>query len=98
MHKTKISNTINILQFGCTRSNCEYLHDATVNTKSTMEGYKCVVCMNTWNDKTCIKEHVIKNIRTFFCLNCDDWILEKDKVYEQGGSLLDKEGYLRKGI
>ena len=63
-----------------------------------MEGYKCVVCMNTWNDKTCIKEHVIKNIRTFVCLNCDDWILEKDKVYEQGGSLLDKEGYLRKGI
>ena len=83
---------------GYTRSNCEYLHDATVNIKNTMEDYKCVGCMNTWNDKTCVKEHIIKNIRTFFCLNCDNWILEKEKVHEQGWSLLDNEGYLRKGI
>ena len=63
-----------------------------------MEGYKCVGCMNIWNDKICVKEHIIQHIRTFFRLNCDDWILEKEKVYEHGWSLLDKEEYLRKGI
>ena len=45
---------------------------------------ECVGCLNIWNDETCVKEHVMQKIRSFFCLNCDDWIVKKEKVNEQG--------------
>ena len=37
-----------------------------------------------WNDKNCVKEHTIKSMNVFFCLNCDNWIKDKAEVLTEG--------------
>ena len=46
-------------------------------------------------DEYCVVQHIVKNMRTYFCLNCADWIKDKNNVFEKGWALLDEEGYLR---
>ena len=49
----------------------------------------------------CVKyvvKHIIQNMETYFCLNCDDWVKDKERVFEHGWTLLDQYGYLRKDI
>ena len=41
-----------------------------------------------------MEEHNIKNMRVFFCLNCYDWIKDKNAVFEQGWSMFDEAGFL----
>ena len=79
---------------GCNRSNCEYLH----NTLATHDGYKCAGCLDIWNDPTCVIKHLICNQEIYFCLNCNDWIKEKSRVFDQGLTLLDEQGLPRTGI
>ena len=70
---------------------------ANGDTKSD-QNYQCISCKNIWNDKTCVVTHVIQNTEFNFCLNCDDWVKEKGKIFDQGWSLTDKNGYLRRDI
>ena len=83
---------------GCRRQNCLYLHDShgddSCNT-SVKKQFACVGCKTVWEDKNHVVEHNIKNIQTFFCLNCEDWIKHKVKVFDAGWSLFDQYGYLR---
>ena len=60
--------------------------------------YQCAGCKHVWNDANCVKEHIIKSMRVYFCLNCDDWIKEKAAVLNQGWTLFDEAGFLRHDI
>ena len=33
-------------------------------------------------------------MEVYFCLNCDDWVKEKGRVFDQGWSLFDLDGNL----
>ena len=79
---------------GCRRLNCEYLHDTLVRD----DGYKCSGCAETWTKQTCVNRHVINNMEVFFCLNCEDWIQDKARVFDYGWTLYDDQGFLRTGI
>ena len=68
-----------------------------VNTMGSEE-YHCVSCKHIWEEKNCVKEHIIQNTKVFFCLNCDDWVKEKGAVFGLGWSLFDQAGYLRVDI
>ena len=81
-------------EHGCSRSNCEYLH----NTLPINDSFKCAGCLDIWNDPTCVIQHVIRNQEIYFCLNCNDWIKEKSRVFDQGWTLLNEQGFLRTGI
>lgn len=91
---------------GCKRSvDCQYLHgkhdnDTSIEVKddSVASEYQCVGCKSSWNDKTYLVGHSIRNMNIFFCLNCNDWIQKKEEVLDQGWSLLDEEGFLRNNI
>ena len=73
-------------KYGCRRSNCEFSHV----THASNDGYECSGCKDIWTDMTCVKKHIIENQSVYFCLNCDDWIQFKSKVFDQGWTLLDK--------
>ena len=60
--------------------------------------YTCVGCKSTFEDEKCVVKHIIHNMETYFCLNCEDWIKEKTRVFDQGWTLLDQYGYLRMDI
>ena len=47
------------MQFRKLTKNCVYLHEATVITFKKVKGSRCVGCLNSLNDKTCVNEHVI---------------------------------------
>ena len=81
---------------GCIRENCAYLH--TEEKENTPCEFKCVGCKSAWEDGKYVIEHVIDNRKTFFCLNCEDWIQLKEKVYEAGWSLFDEDGNLRNNV
>ena len=86
---------------GCRRgSECLYLHIDKTNGDQNMvaEEYKCQGCKYIWNDIECMEEHIIKNMRVFFCLNCDDWIKFKTAVFDEGWTMFDHEGFLRMDI
>ena len=89
---------------GCQRGiGCLYLHSTSAikfdneNSLATKE-YKCEGCKYTWNDRTCMQEHNIKNMSVFFCLNCDDWIKNKFAVFEHGWTMFDEAGFLRTDV
>ena len=93
---------------GCKRGeDCEYLHVTLANGDGDLGAhenylvngeYNCVGCKSIFTDEQCVVKHVIRNMETYFCLNCDDWIKEKTKVFDQGWTLLDPYGYLRRDI
>ena len=41
---------------------------------------------------------MIQNTELNFWLNCDDWVKEKGKIFDQGWSLTNKNGFLRRNI
>ena len=66
---------------GCKRENCDYRHvtlacdeQITNNSHKTM---RCAGCKRDWDNKNDVVEHMILNRRTFFCLNCNDWIRQE---------------------
>ena len=78
---------------GCKRgSDCEYLH----GTLAEQEYYKCESCKDVWTNVDCVKEHTLNGRKCYFCLNCDEWIMDKRKVLEEGWTLVDESGYLVK--
>ena len=95
---------------GCTRgSDCTYLHVNLVdveqirynnlkNTGAAIMEYKCSGCKSSWTEKCNVKEHVIQNMQTFFCLNCDDYIKDKTQVFNKGWTLVDEHGFLRRDL
>ena len=89
---------------GCRRhGDCDYLHFTNDNMESSEDTadiceYQCVSCKSIWNDKIHLVEHSVKNMKLFFCLNCSDWVRNKDAVLDQGWTLLDEAGYLRQNI
>ena len=81
-------------------SECLYLHIDKPDGEQNMVSneYQCQGCRYIWNDRDCMKEHTIKNMRVFFCLNCDDWIKYKTAVFDQGWTMFDNAGFLRTDI
>ena len=81
---------------GCKRNEeYDYLHvsQANVEAKETnvvnkVAEYKCAGCKSSWNDERYVVDHVIRNMNMFFCLNCNDWIRDKEAVLDQGWTLL----------
>ena len=55
-------------------------------------------CKYTWTDKNCMKEHIIKTTRVFFCFNCDDWIKYKNAVFNYGWTMFNDAGFLRTDV
>ena len=67
----------------------------TNNSHKTM---KCAGCKGDWDNKNHVVEHMILNRRTFFCLNCNDWIKDKKRVLEKGWTLFYEAGFLRHDV
>ena len=83
---------------GCTRTDCEYLHVTLATSDKQTTEYKCVSCKGVWKERACVIQHMINQKQVHFCLNCDDWVQKKEKVFDKGWTLLDQDGFLRTGI
>ena len=91
---------------GCRRIEiCKYSHDTLicgeqklVEAETMDKEFKCVSCSHTWKESNCVVKHLINNMEVYFCLNCDDWVKYKSKVFDQGWSLFDGEGNLNQYI
>ena len=80
----------------CIRNeNCDFLNVTFAYNDDAAGEYKCISCKNSWNDKNCVVEHSINGRETFFCLNCDDWVKLKTRVYDANWALYDKAGKLK---
>ena len=81
---------------GCRRGlTCEYLHVTPVHEH---EMYPCEGCKDVWTNLDCVKEHIVKGRKCYLCLNCDEWIQDKAKIFDEGWALLDGAGQLRTNI
>ena len=69
----------------------EVVHES--RNVNTSESCKCI-----WKDRNCVVEHDIKNIKIFFCLNCEDWVNIKENVLNEGWTLFDEGGNLRMDV
>ena len=78
----------------CRRENCAYLHATTASNQR----FKCESCLDVWEDRTGVAEHVVNHRTVFFCLNCDDWVQNKNQVFTEGWKLTDDEGFLMHGL
>ena len=89
-------------EVGCTRLNCEYLHFTLAETenvtKAESKDYECAGCKNVWQDENCVIKQNIENTEGFFCLNCDDWIINKSEVLKSNWTLFDLHGHLRQDV
>ena len=95
-------------KYGCKRAEeCDYLHVTLASDEverwehrnmPNMIEYECISCKSSFSDERCVKMHVIKNTKTFFCLNCEDWVKQKHNVYSEGWTLLDQDGFLRRDV
>ena len=85
---------------GCKRLNCQYLHVtlAENDTKIKSKDYECAGCKNVWEDENCVIRQNIGNKEVFFCLNCDDWIVNKSAVLNSNWTLFDQYGNLRQDV
>ena len=89
---------------GCTRENCDYRHvtlacdEQNTNKAHKTVTTKCAGCKSDWENKNHVVEHLILNRLTFFCLNCNDWIRDKTRVFEEGWTLFDEAGFLRHDV
>ena len=43
-------------------------------------------------------KHSMQNTEIFFCLNCEDWVQNKDLVLESDWTLLDENGDPRQDV
>ena len=57
--------------------------------------YKCVCCKNSWNDENCVAKYRINGWETLFCLNCEDWVKMKTRVYDVNWTLYDESVNLK---
>ena len=88
---------------GCKRGEeCDFLHVTLASDDGIRsdrnDDFQCVGCKSSFTNINHVKIHSIENTETVFCLNCDDWILHKTRVFDQGWTLLDNNGFLRRDI
>ena len=91
---------------GCRRNeSCKYSHDTLVcgeqkinESEKKIKEFKCVSCSYTWKESNCVVKHHINNMEAYFCLNCEDWVKYKSKVFDQDWSLFDGEGNLNQYV
>ena len=55
---------------------------------------KCVSCKHSWKETKFVVKHTINNTEVYFCLNCEDWVKHKERVFNQGWTLMDYDGNL----
>ena len=82
---------------GCLRQGCLYLHSAKYNA-ADVEVFNCQGCKGVWEEEKFVVKHIIQNTKTFFCLNCEDWIKEKENVYSEGWTMFDESGNLKHDV
>ena len=88
---------------GCKReTTCDFMHvtlarddGKVVDQEMDDHEYKCVGCHSSWTDRMCVVDHIVRNQKVYFCLNCDDWVRDKSRVLEERWSLFDDKGNLR---
>ena len=89
---------------GCKREDCDFMHDTLahvekekgkVEKETQLAFYECAGCKDKWQESQLLVKHRIQNMEVYFCLNCEDWIKEKDRVFDEGWSLLDSDGNLK---
>ena len=84
---------------GCSRGNsCEYSHDTLVCDDALKSKFQCVSCKHEWEERKFVVQHKINHMEVYFCLNCDDWVKQKEKVFDDGWSLFDHDGNLEYGV
>ena len=84
---------------GCRRNeSCDFLHvtlvcgeedNAAQEKVKEVDSFECAGCKYAWSDVTCVVKHSVQNMEIYFCLNCDDWIVDKSVVLQPGLSLFD---------
>ena len=42
--------------------------------------------------------HNVKNMNVFFCLNCRDWIKNKEAVFDEDLTLFDEAGFIKQNV
>ena len=88
---------------GCRRKNCDFL-DVTLagddgkKSAHKQSCYECKGCESIYPAENYVVKHVIKNMQLWFCLNCDEWIQDKEKVLGKDWTLFDQNGDLRKDV
>ena len=60
--------------------------------------YQCAGCKSTWNDKIYMVNHNVKNMDVFFCLNCSDWIRNKEAVFDKDLTQFYEAGFLKQNV
>ena len=89
---------------GCKRdAACDFLHvslahqDANSNIGERLadQEYTCVGCKSSWNDSRFVVNHKISNQSVNFCLNCNDWVKDKERVLDINWTMFDERGDLR---
>ena len=61
-------------------------------------GIKCEGCKSIFESENYVVKHLIRNMELAFCLNCDDWIHNKEAVLESDWTLFDANGDLRRDV
>ena len=56
--------------------------------------YICISCKDTWEDRSCVVEHLVQGTRAYFCPNYEEWVENKSKVIQEGWAMLGRAGLL----
>ena len=90
---------------GCIRGeNCEFLHgtsacdDGDEINAHRETAYKFESCRSIFESENYVIKHIIQNKEVFFCLNCDDWVKNKELVLKGDWTLFDENGDLRRDV
>ena len=91
---------------GCTRNEaCDYSHDTLAFDgqnknahKNESKTYACLSCKSEWKESNCVVQHIIQEKELNFCLNCEDWVKNKQNIPNEGWSLFDQDGKLNEFV
>jgi hypothetical protein len=92
-----------VKEVGCKRENCDFLHVTLATNDDNEKAHKksdlkCAGCKSTFESESYVVNHTIKERTLVFCLNCDDWIQNKEEVLKTDWSLFDANGDLRRDV
>ena len=82
-------------EVGCRRNYCKFLHSTLAKSDDKITGHK----ESSFKYEGC--RGTFKNIKSkdmFFCLNCDDWIGNKEEVLKSDWTLFDLNRDLRRDV
>ena len=95
MAETKPKENGSKKEVGFRRSNCDFLHvtlacnDGNKNAHKETK-YKCEGCKSVFPRDNYVVRHAIHNMELWFCLNWDDFIKDKSKVWNNDWTLFDQ--------